>query len=160
MPSTSVFDEPLDPREGSFAGLADWYRNCGSAEARDARRYINDWYKAFQDRDGMLLGNLRSDSEIGIQTATDELYMHHLLSSSYQARYEEDTSSPDFRLYRSSEYVAGIEVFTLFPENKVTSEISRNTALVNELNHRVRSARWYVRLDILNWKRQPRVTDV
>jgi hypothetical protein len=160
MPSTSVFDEPLDPREGPFAGLADWYRNCGSAEARDARRYINDWYKPFQDRDGMLLGNLRSDSDIGIQTATDELYTHHLLSSSYQARYEEDTSSPDFRLYRSSEYVGGIEVFTLFPEEGVASEISRNTAFVNELNHRVRSARWYVRLDILDWKRQPRVTEV
>jgi hypothetical protein len=157
---TSVFDEPLNPREGSFAGLADWYRNCGSAEARAARRCLNDWYNAFQDRDGVLLGNLQGNSDIGIQTATDELYVHHLFSGSCQARYEEDSSSPDFRLYRLSEYVAGVEVFTLFPEEAVASEISRNTALVNELNHRVRSAHWFVRIDILDWKRQPRVTEV
>jgi hypothetical protein len=108
----------------------------------------------------MLLGNLQSDIDIGIQTATDELYTHHLLSSSYQVRYEEDVGSPDFRLYRSSEYVAGIEVFTLFPEKDFTSEVSRNAALVNEINRRVRPVHWYARIDLLDWKRQPRVTDV
>ena len=49
----------------------------------------------------MLLGNLRSDSDISIQQAIDELYIHHLLSRRYQAAYEEDTKSPDFRLYRA-----------------------------------------------------------
>lgn len=160
MPPTPVFDEPLDPIEGRFDGLADWYRNSGSPEARAARRDINTWYAPFTDREGMLLGNLQSDSEIGIQQATDELYVHHLLSSSYQARYEEDASSPDFRLYRSSDYVAGIEVLTLFPEEDFTSKVSRNTALVNEINHRVRPDQWYVRIDIVDWRRQPRVTDV
>jgi hypothetical protein len=160
MPSTLVFEEPLDPNEGPFDGLGDWYRNSGSQEARAARRNLNDWYAAFTDRNGMLLGNLQSDSDIGLQQATDELYVHHLLSSSYEARYEEDARSPDFRLYRSAEYVAGIEVFTLFPEQDFASKVSRNTELVNEINRRVRSVYWYVRIDILDWKRQPRVTDV
>jgi hypothetical protein len=160
MSSTSVFNEPLDPSDGPFDGLASLYRNSGSPEARAARRDINAWYADFPDRDGRLLGNLQSDSDIGIQAATDELYTHHLLSNSYKARYEEDASSPDFRLYRSSQYVAGIEVFTLFPEKDFTSKVSQNAVLVNELNRRVRPVHWYVRLDILDWKRQPRVTDV
>jgi hypothetical protein len=110
-----AFDEPLDPREGPFSGLADWYRQCGSQEAQAARRDINAWYMDFPDREGMLLSRLQGDSDIVIHQATDELYVHHLLSSSYQTRYEEDARSPDFRLYRSSEYIGGIEVLTLFP---------------------------------------------
>lgn len=160
MPSTSVFDEPLDPCESPFDGLADWYRNCGSQEARAARRDINAWYADFPDRQGMLLSRLQGDSDIVIHQATDELYVHHLLSSSYQTRYEEDTGSPDFRLYRSSEYVGGIEVLTLFPEKDFTSKVSRNTALVAEINRRVRPDQWWVRIDIIDWKRQPRVADV
>jgi hypothetical protein len=108
----------------------------------------------------MLLGNLQGDSEIGIQQAMDELYVHHLLSRSCQARYEEDASSPDFRLYRSSEYVAGIEVLTLFAEQDFTSKVSRSSALVHEINRRIRPDRWYVSIEIIDWKRQPRVTEV
>jgi hypothetical protein len=160
VPPTVVFHEPLEPREGPFGGLADWYRHSGSLEARAARRDINAWYAVFPDRDGMLLGNLQGDSDIGIQQAMDELYVHHLLSTSYHARYEEDVSSPDFRLYRSSEYVAGIEVLTLFPEEHFTSKVSRNTALVEEINRRIRPDRWYVSIEIIDWKRQPRVTEV
>lgn len=160
MPSALVFDEPLNPSEGPFNGLAEWYRNSGSLEACAARQDINAWYAAFPDRDGMLLGNLRGDSDIGVQQAMDELYAHHLLSRSYQARYEEDASSPDFRLYRSSEYVAGIEVFTLFPERDFASKVSRNATLVAEINRRIRPFRWYVSIEIIDWKRQPRVTDV
>jgi hypothetical protein len=155
-----VFDEPLEPSEGPFDGLADWYRHSGSMEARAARRDINAWYRAFPDRDDKLLGNLQGDSDIGIQQATDELYVYHLLSRSYQARYEEDASSPDFRMYRSSEYVTGIEVFTLFPEKEFTSELSRNTGLVDEINRRIRPVHWYVSIDIIDWKRQPRVTHI
>jgi hypothetical protein len=158
--SILVFDEPSDPRDGRFDGLADWYRNSGSPEAAAARRDINAWYAAFPDRDGMLLGNLQSDSEVGIQQATDELYVHHLLSRSYQARYEEDANSPDFRLYRSSEYVAGVEVLTLFPEKDFTSKASRNAALVDEINRRVRPAHWYASIDVIDWKRQPRIAKV
>jgi hypothetical protein len=118
---TLVFDEPLEPSEGPFDGLADWYRHSDSREARAARRDLNAWYAAFPDREGMLLGNLQGDSDIGIEQATDELYVHHLLFRSHQVRYEEDANSPDFRLYRSSEYVAGIEVLTLFPEKDFVS---------------------------------------
>ena len=105
----------------------------------------------------MLLGNLQGDSDIGIEQATDELYVHHLLSRSYQARYEEDANSPDFRLYRSSEYMAGIEVLTLFPESDFVSKVSRNGALVDEINRRVRPVHWYVGIDVIDWRRQPRV---
>jgi hypothetical protein len=138
MPSPLVFDEPLDPSEGPFDRLADWYRKSSTPEACAARSDINAWYAAFPDREGMLLGNLRGDSDIGIQQATDELYVHHLLAGTYEARYEEDASSPDFRLYQGDEYVAGIEVFTLFPDKDFASKESRNFALVDEINRRVR----------------------
>jgi hypothetical protein len=160
MSSILVFNEPLDPREGPFNRLADWYRTSSSPEARAARSDINAWYAAFPDRIGMLLGNLRGDSDIGIQQATDELYVHHLLSETYDARYEEDASSPDFRLYRASEYIAGIEVFTLFLDKDIASKESRNAALVDEINRRVRPVQWYVSIDVIDWKRQPRVTNV
>jgi hypothetical protein len=160
MSSPLVFDEPLDPSEGPFNRLADWYRRSSSPEARAARSDINAWYAAFPDRKGMLLGNLRGDSDIGIQQATDELYVHHLLSRTYEARYEEDASSPDFRLYRANDYVAGIEVFTLFLDKDFASKESRNAALVEEINRRVRPLHWYVSIDVIDWKRQPRVTDV
>ena len=160
MSFTLVFDEPLDPSEGPFGRLADWYRKSSSPEARAARSDINAWYAAFPDRKGMLLGNLRGDSDIGIQQATDELYVHQLLSRAYQARYEEDASSPDFRLYRSTEYVAGIEVFTLFLDKGFASKESRNAALVAEINRRVQPIHWYVSIDVIDWKRQPRVTDL
>jgi hypothetical protein len=160
MQSPFVFDEPLDPSEGPFDRLADWYRRSSSLEARAARSDINTWYAAFPDRKGMLLGNLRSDNDIGIQQAIDELYVHHLLSDSYQATYEEDARSPDFRLYRAAEYAAGIEVFTLFIDKEFASKESRNTALVDGINRRVRPIHWYAGIDVLDWKRQPRVTDV
>jgi hypothetical protein len=158
--SALVFDEPLDPREGPFNGLAEWYRNSGSPEACAARQDINTRYAAFPDRAGRLLGNLRGDSEIGLQQAMDELYAYHLLSNSYQVRYEEDASGPDFRLYRSSEYAAGVEVFTLFPERDFASKVSRNGTLVEEINRRIRPVHWYVSIKSIDWKRQPRVTDV
>jgi hypothetical protein len=152
-----VFDELVAPGEGPFESLAHWYRGSGEPEARAARRDLNTWYSAFPDRDGMLLGNLRGASDIGIEQATDELYVHHLLSKSYQAQYEEDASSPDFRLYRSSEYLAGLEVLTLFPERDFASKVSRNAALVEELNRRVRPIHWYVSIDVIDWRRQPRL---
>jgi hypothetical protein len=41
VPSALVFDEPLNPSEGPFNGLAEWYRNSGSLRApsfcRDVR---------------------------------------------------------------------------------------------------------------------------
>jgi hypothetical protein len=158
--SPLVFDEPRDPSDGPFNRLADWYRTSGSPEARAARSEINTWYAAFPDRKGMLLGNLRGDSDIGIHQATDELYVHHLLSRTYEARYEEDASSQDFRLYRATEYVAGIEVFTLFLDKEFASKESRNASLVDEINRRVRPLHWYVSIDVIDWKRQPRVKDV
>ena len=160
MPSACVFEEPLDPSEGPFDGLADWWRRASSLEARAARSDVNTWYAAFPDRMGMLLGNLRSNSDISIQQAIDELYVHHLLSDSYQATYEEDASSPDFRLYRGTEYVAGVEVFTQFLDKDFASKESRNAALVAGINRRVRAINWYASIDIIDWKRQPRVTDV
>ena len=63
-------------------------------------------------------------------------------------------------MYRSSEYATGIEVFTLFPEKEFTSELSRNTGLVDEINRRIRPVHWYVSIDIIDWKRHPRVTHI
>jgi hypothetical protein len=160
-PLPLVFDEPINASDGPFNGYADWLRTSGTAEAQAAREDINAWYAAFPDRDRMVLSRLQGDDEIGILQALDELYVHHLLSASpYEARYEEDATSPDFRLYRSSEYVAGIEVLTLFAEESFTSRASRNATLVDEINERVSSAHWYVILDVVEWNRQPRYTEI
>jgi hypothetical protein len=160
MRSPVVFDEPAGPTPGPYTGLADWYRNSGSADARSARADINAWYAVFPDRTRRLLSRLQSTDDLEIEQATDELFAHHLLPSSYEARYEEDETSPDFRLYQSPGYIAGIEVLTLFPEEAFASLIARNDALVREINRRVPADRWLLKIDIVDWKRQPRVTDI
>jgi hypothetical protein len=108
----------------------------------------------------MLVSRLQGNNDLAIEQATDELYSHHLLAGYYDVSYEEDENSPDFRLYRSDEYVAGIEVLSLFSDEYFTSLQSRNAAFVEEINHRVPADRWYLGMDIVDWKRQPRVADV
>lgn len=108
----------------------------------------------------MVLSRLQGDSDAGLLQAIDELYVHHLLSQSCDPRYEEDATSPDFRLYKPSGYVASMEVLTLFTENDFTSEVSRNQGLVDEINRRVRPAKWYVSFRIIKWARQPRPTHI
>jgi hypothetical protein len=155
-----IFAEAADPDDGPFNGLADVLRRSGSTQARAARETINNWYGSFADRRGMVLSRLRSDKDAEILQAVDELYVHHLLSRSCQPRYEEDQTSPDFRLYRSSDYVAGVEIFTQFAEQSFSSEISRNAVLVDAINSRVRATSWYLSLTVRSWEHQPRVRDV
>jgi hypothetical protein len=114
----------------------------------------------FPDRAGMLVSRLQGNNDLEIEQATDELYSHHLLAGNYDVSYEENENSPDFRLYRSDEYAAGIEVLTLFPDEYFTSLQSRNAAFVEEINRRVPADRWYLGMDIVDWKRQPRAADV
>lgn len=155
-----IFAEPEDPSDGPFGGLAAWYRNSASSEARAARETINAWYAAFADRDTMVMSRLQSDNDSKILQAIDELYVHHLLSQSCEPRYEEDNTSPDFRLYRSSEYIAGVEVLTLFTEQDFTAEVSRNAGLVDVISHLVRPTGWYLYIREIQWRRQPRATDL
>jgi hypothetical protein len=156
-----VFPEPpLNPSDGPFRNYADWIRDSTSTEARAARVDINTWYAVFPDRDTMVLSRLREHKDVVVLQALDELYTHNLLSKSYEARYEDDERSPDFRLYRGSEYVAGIEVLTLFTEESFASMETRNSRLADEINKRVGSDLWYVGIDIIDWKRQPRYSDV
>jgi hypothetical protein len=161
MLPTVVYAEPSDLTDGSFSGLAEWCQLSGSREARAARKAVNDWYAAYPDRDDMVLSRLRSASESGILQALDELYAYHLLSQVCRVRYEEDQTSPDFRLYRPPEHlVASVEVCTLFPEQQFSDEIDRNARLVDAINQRIRPSNWYVGLSIIDWKRQPRMVDL
>jgi len=155
-----VFAEPDHPSVGPFGGLADWYRNGDSPEARAARADINAWYATFPDRAGMLVSRLQGNNDLAIQQATGELYSHHLLAANYDLSYEEDENSPDFRLYRSNEYAAGVEVLSLFSDEYFTELQSRNAAFVDEINRRVPADRWYLKMDIIDWKRGPRVGDI
>jgi hypothetical protein len=155
-----IFIEPVEPVDGPFNGLASWIRRSGAPEARAARETINGWYASFNDRDSMVLSRLQGDGDAEILQAVDELYVHHLLSQSCQPRYEEDNTSPDFRLYRSSEYLAGVEVLTLFPEQEFMSEVARNGDLVDAINRRVRPVLWYVYIAVIRWTDKPRVTEV
>ncbi|TQK52043.1 hypothetical protein FBY35_2468 [Streptomyces sp. SLBN-118] len=108
----------------------------------------------------MLLSRLRLDEDAEVAQAWDELYIHHLLSQSCEARYEEDENSPDFRLYRSSDYVAGVEVLTLFSEERFDSVDVRNRRLIDEINRRVRPAQWHLSFNVRRWSRQPRATQI
>ena len=108
----------------------------------------------------MLLSRLQLDADAEVAQAWDELYVHSLLSRSCEARYEEDQTSPDFRLYQSSSYVAGVEVLTIFPEQRFDSENARNSRLIGEINRRVRPTQWGLTFDVGRWSRQPRATDI
>jgi hypothetical protein len=156
---SDVFDEPSVAYEGPYAGKKSWLKNSGTPEAVEARRTINEWYATFPDRSGMVKSRLLGKDELGCLQAIDELYIHHLLPGP-EVTYEEDESSPDFRIYRSTEYVTGIEVITHFPESDIAAQILRNSLLVEELNRRVQSDRWYAIVDILEWKSQPSYADV
>jgi len=157
---TLIFAEPEEPSDGPFRGLAAWLGGSGLPEACTAREMINGWYASFPDRNNMVMNRLRSDNDAEVLSATDELYIHHLVSQSCQPRYEEDKTSPDFRLYRSSEYLAGVEVLTLFTEQNFATEISRNSRLVDGINRRVRPTTWYVWITVIRWTNQPRLTEV
>ena len=160
MRSSLIFDEPSAPRVGPFQSTGDWYLHSDSPEARAARSEINKWYSTFPDRDGMVLSRLRGNDEIGAAQALDELYVHHLLSGYCEARYEEGEQSPDFRLYRSGNYLAGIEVLTLFAESRFDSQIARNSRLVDELNNRVKSSTWLAAVRAGEWVQKPKITDI
>lgn len=155
MISPQVFPDPEEPSDGPFDGWASWFRTAGAPQAVEARQKINDWYSVFDDRDSMVLSRLQGEDDLGILQAVDELYVHNLLSKTGQARYEEDDHSPDFRLYRGSEYVAGVELLTLFMEKDFSSEVSRNGSLVSAINSRVRPDKWYVIPRVIDWNRQP-----
>lgn len=160
MSSQWVFPEPEEPSTGPFDGLSSWLRSAGAPEAVGARGLINAWYSTFTDRSSMVLSRLRGEDEIGLLQALDELYAHDLFSRNCLARYEEDEGSPDFRLYRGGEYVAGVELMTLFMEKGFASEISRNSSFVKEINRRVRPNKWYVTPEVVAWNRQPSLNDL
>lgn len=158
--NASVFPEPVDTSSGPYAGFADWCRCSGSSDAHSARKTINHWYRDFPDRDGMILSRLRGNDDRNFLQAIDELNVFDLIPPPWDVRYEEDESSPDFRVYRSSMYVAGVEVCSLFPNKRFESEVSRNDRVVAEINRRVRPTSWYVFISSIRWTRQPRVSDI
>jgi hypothetical protein len=161
MPATLVFGEPRDDADDESTGsLASWLRRHTSREAKAARRMVNRWYAGFPDRGGMVLSRLRGDDNNEILQAIDELQVHHLLSASCDVCYEEDETSPDFRLYRSREYVAGVETYTLFEEQGFSSEVSRNSRLTGELDRRVRPRNWWIHINRIKWTGEARVVDI
>ncbi len=64
---------------------------------------------------GRLARRLRSETDSEHLGALDELFVHQLLIQHWtDVRYEENGEGPDFRIYDSGNYVAGIEVVSLF----------------------------------------------
>ncbi|MEU9782167.1 hypothetical protein AB0H92_14545 [Streptomyces phaeochromogenes] len=155
MSSRHVFFDPEEPSDGPFSGWGQWFRTSGDLEAIEARHRINRWCSEFNDRDSMVLSRLRGEDDREILQAVDERYAHNLLSRTCDVKYEEDGRSPDFRLYRTSEYVADVELLTLFMEKEFSSEASRNNALVGGINSRVRPDKWYALPQVNDWNRQP-----
>ena len=158
MPLTSVFAEPPAPASEPFTGWADWCLRATSTDATTARHTINDWFARFPPSRGeMLLSRLLGTDDTNFLQAIDELHVHHLLSRSYEVRYEEGNGAPDFSIYRSGELQASIEVCSLFPTKQFSAEVARNERLTSAINDRVRVGRWYVAIGRITWVREPRL---
>lgn len=132
-----------------------WLVSSDSLEAEQARRVLDQWYASFPDHNGVVRSRLLAAKDVGVLQAVDELHVHSVLRAE-GVTYEEDRSSPDFRLYTAAGYVAGIEVATQFPEAAVEAEMIRNSRFVDEINDRVKSDKWFASVEILSWTRQPR----
>src|SRR3954447_22370654 len=102
----AVLPEPTQDVDGEATNMGEWLRTSLAPEAVAARGLVNEWYATFQDRDGMVASRLSSGSDDALLQALDELYVFHLLSSTCEVRYEEGEGSPDYRVYRSDEYLA------------------------------------------------------
>jgi hypothetical protein len=122
-----------------------------------ARALVNDWYTRLPDEDGAFVRRLRSVNDAHHQTALDELFVHERLKDSGDVVYEEGGLGPDFRIYRDSEYFAGVEVLSLFMRSDWANEQVRHDRISDALNKRLSADRWFIHFEIVRLDRPPAI---
>jgi hypothetical protein len=157
MPSIP-FPEPTARRDGPMGWAeprVNFYLKSTRPVASVGRATINDWYSHFPDSNGAFLGRMRSAEDADHEGALDELFVHERLIRNVKVCYEEGGKGPDFRLYRGSEYLAGVEVLSLFMRKDWSDEQARHDRLADELNKRVSPDRWGLNFEIIRLDRTP-----
>ncbi|MGW1344693.1 hypothetical protein ACWCOV_26875 [Kribbella sp. NPDC002412] len=161
MKQQLAFPEPVVVSDGPMAGsepAVNFFRGSTRAIAVTSRNNVNDWYSRFPDPSGAFLGRLRSVKDFDHFSALDELFVHDLLSRQLDTVYEENGEGPDFRLYRSGDYIGGIEVLTLMMRNDWAGEQAQHDRIADELNKRLHANRWFIHFEILELTRSPAVS--
>jgi hypothetical protein len=85
----------------------------------------------------MFRARLRSANNAEHLGALDELFVSERMAENYRVAYEEGGEGPDFRAYTGDEYIAGVEVLSIFMRQDWSSEAQRHGRLTDELNSRV-----------------------
>ncbi|MFL6077710.1 MAG: hypothetical protein ACJ73S_30470 [Mycobacteriales bacterium] len=132
-----------------------FYLESTREEAIVARDWINAAYEQFPDPGGALAGRLRSTDNVQHASALDELFVHSRLAPHGRVIHEEGGVGPDFRIYHHEEYLAAIEVCSLFENAQWTAEQKRHAAIVDELNRRIPLTNWFVHFEVIRLARQP-----
>ena len=143
-----VFAEPSAPRTGPLAWiepLVHWFTESTHEVAIAGRANVNRWYEAFPDPEGKLARRLRSEMDSEHLGALDELFVHQLLAQRWtDVRYEENGEGPDFRIYDSGRYLAGMEVVSLFEREDWDAQQRRWRRVADELNEQIRPTAGYM----------------
>jgi len=123
-----------------------WFTEVTRDEASDARSHVNAWYEEFPDPDGTFAARLRSEIDADHYQSLDELFVHHLLVVDWgDVRYEEFGAGPDFRIYDpDGEYLAGIEVASLFQQEDWSADERRHGRLIDAVNAAVAPTQGYM----------------
>jgi hypothetical protein len=142
---------------GGSEPKVNFFRTSTRPTAVTARAVINGWYTRMPDEDGAFLRRLRSVRDVDHQTALDELFIHERLTGSGNVIYEEGGTGPDFRIYRASEYFAGVEAMSLFIRDAWANEHVRHERIADELNSRLTADRWFIHFEIICLERPPSI---
>src|SRR5690349_11228009 len=131
MPSIP-FPETASCRDG-LMGWAEptvnFYLKSTRPVAGAARATISYWDSRFPDPNVAIRGGIRSAKGAVHEGALDELFVHERLIRNAKVCYEEGGKGPDFRMYRGSEYLAGVEVLSLFMRKDWSDEQARHDRL-------------------------------
>jgi hypothetical protein len=158
--SSVVFPEPSVQRD-QWMGWAEpqvnFYLASTRPEAVAARAWINTAYQEFPDPSGEFAGRLRSADDVQHVSALAELFVHNLLIGHGTVVHEEGGRGPDFRIYHDEQYVAAVEVCTLFESNEWAAEQKRNARIIDELNKHIPLDAWFINFEVIQLDREPSI---
>ncbi|WP_148308148.1 hypothetical protein [Actinoplanes friuliensis] len=153
------FHEPGVPRLGPMGGAepeVNFFLQSTREIAVAARTNVNLWYSRISDPTLSLLKRLRDDNSNVHRSALDELFVNELLRRQFwRIEYEEELGAPDFRLYDTDSYLAGLEVLSLFGRSDWEAEHYQHARIADELNRRLVADRWFIHFEIIHLDREP-----
>lgn len=158
MTSVTLFPEPSIPHTAPLGWAepnVNFYLKSTRPEAISARRWINEAYDRFPDPSGGLATRLRSTDDVQNASALDELLVHDLLTRRGDVKHEEGGRGPDFRLYQDGEYVAAVEVCSLFENRRWTDIQQQHARLADVVNRQIPLSDWFIHFEVIRHERQP-----